>query len=312
MKANFVGARINCDYCYMIIMTVLLALLPLSGRSTTAFMTLVLVYTISGLAWGFLAEYAGIVSLGQQLFIGLGMYGLIIFGKLGLSLAPAVALTALLNVALAAALAPPIFKLRGVYLAIGTWILASIFEVSFAYWQYVGAATGATYLPALIIGQRTVYYLLLALEVGVSLILYHLYNSKLGLGIKATGANEAVARERGVNVPLVKLIVFMISAVISSLVGSLYLLYTAYVTPEMAFTVSWIIALIFVNLIGGRGRIFGALLGSIIFTAVVYATSGIAGFSLLIEGLIVLAAWFLIYNGIWPLIARKIKVRPPL
>jgi branched-chain amino acid transport system permease protein len=306
-------AALNRGQIGWIAVLALMLTLPLWASGSISTVILILIYMSASLAWGFLAEYGGIVSLGQQVFIGLGMYGMIIFGtNMGIPMIYSIALSAAMNVALALALSTVIFKLRGAYLAIGTWILAEAFELIFTYWGYVGAATGATYEVAYLVPLTDVYYALLILTAGVAALIYYLYETKFGLGIRAVGSNEDVAKERGVNVALLKTIIFVFSALVSSLVGSLYILYNAYVSPSIAFSITWIVTLIFVNIIGGRGRIIGAAIGSIIYVAIVYLTTGLSEYSLLIEGLIIIAAWFLVRRGVWSLIADRISIKAPL
>ncbi|HEU16481.1 MAG TPA: branched-chain amino acid ABC transporter permease [Nitrososphaeria archaeon] len=276
------------------------------------FLTLALIYGASALLWGFLAEYAGMVSLGQQLFVGLGAYGLVIFGYLGMSTLPALLASAALSSVVAFALSFPLLRLRGAYFALGTWIVAEIFELAFNNWSYVGGGAGVTYGPALIMPGYFVFYGSLALLVVSSIMVYYIYRSKLGLGLRAIGSDEEVAAESGVSVFRSKIAVFVTSAAVTSVAGSLYALYAAYIIPKSIFNISWVIGFIFIAVIGGMGRIFGAPIGSLAFIGLLYATSAYAGWSLLLEGVIAIAVWFLMPRGIWGEIASRLKLGRPL
>ena len=298
---------------YAVALLALAASAPAWGGSLLeGFLTLALIYGSAALLWGFLAEYAGVVSLGQQLFIGLGAYGLVIFGNMGIPTLPAMLASAALSSAMASALAFPLLRLRGAYFALGTWIVAEIFQLAFENWSYVGAGEGVTYRPALVIPGYYAYFGSLALLAASSLAIYYLYGSRLGLGLRAVGADEAAAAESGVNVFRIKMYAFVLSAAVTSFSGSLYALYAAYMIPKSMFSISWVIGLIFVAVIGGMGRIMGAPIGSIAFVALSYATSGYAGWSLLLEGLITIAVWLALPRGIWGEIASRLKLRPPI
>ncbi|MFP3264125.1 MAG: branched-chain amino acid ABC transporter permease [Nitrososphaeria archaeon] len=305
--------RVGGRALYAAALLVLAASVPAWGGSLLeGFLILALIYGSAALLWGFLAEHAGLVSLGQQLFVGLGAYGLVIFGRMGIPIVPAMLASAALSSALASALAFPLLRLRGAYFAFGTWIAAQIFQLAFENWSYVGAGEGVTYRPALAIPGYDVYLGSLALLATSSLIIYYLYRSKLGLGLRAIGADEVVAAESGVSVFRSKVYVFVLSAALTSISGSLYALYAAYLIPTSMFNLSWVIGMIFVALVGGAGRIMGAPIGAIAFVALLYSTSGYAGWSLLVEGLATIAVWLLLPRGIWGEIASRLKLEAPV
>lgn len=258
-----------------------------------------------------MAEYAGIVSLGQQLFIGLGAYGLVILGRLGIPVAPAMLASAAISFAVASALSVPLLRLRGAYFALGSWIAAEIFGLAFNNWSYVGGGAGVTFAPALSIPNYYIFYGSLALLVLSSIVVHGIYRSKLGLGLRAIGSDEEAAAESGVDVFRSKLLVFSISAAVTSLAGSLYALYAAYLLPSTMFGISWTVDLIFIAVMGGMGRIAGAPIGSLIFVGLLYATSAYPGLGLLLEGAVTIAIWLLVPRGVWGEIAARIGLRPP-
>ncbi len=282
------------------------------GGLLEGFLTLAFIYGASALLWGFMAEYAGIVSLGQQLFIGLGAYGLVVFGRLGVPALPAALASAALSSSVALAFSFPLLRLRGPYFALGTWIVAEIFELAFNNWSYVGGGAGVTYTPALGMPAYLTFYGSLILLVASSIIIYFIYKSKLGLGLRAVGSDEEAAAESGVSVLRSRLTIFVISAALTSVAGSLYALYAAYLIPNSIFNISWTVGFIFVAVMGGIGRIFGAPVGSIIFMGLLYATSGYAGWSLLLEGASTIAMWLLVPRGIWGEIASRLGLEHPL
>ncbi|MGC8969250.1 MAG: branched-chain amino acid ABC transporter permease [Conexivisphaera sp.] len=281
------------------------------GSLLEGFLTLALIYGASALLWGFLAEYAGVVSLGQQLFIGIGAYGLVIFGRLGLPTFPAILASAALSSLVAAAVAFPLLRLRGAYFALGTWIVAEIFQLAFNNWGYVGAGAGVTYGPALSTPDYLTFYLSLALMAAASVVVFQVYKSRLGLALRAIGADEEAAAESGVKVFRTKALAFVISGAMTSVAGSAYALYAAYLIPNSIFSISWIIGMIFIAVIGGMGRVFGASVGSLIFVGLTYATSAYAGWSPLLEGLMTIVAWLILPRGVWGEVASRIGLRPP-
>jgi branched-chain amino acid transport system permease protein len=297
-----------------IIALTVLALLPLwPSQFMVASMILIFVYLACSEMWGFMAQHAGIISLCQQIFIGLGGYGLAIFSMLwGWPIWISVILVAIVGSIVAAALTVPLLRLRGIYLAIGSWVVAEIFLVFFNGWEYVGAGMGLVFRPAYSLSPIAICYCALAVGVSSIFLVYYFYHSKLGFGLRAIGCDEVASSEVGVNTFKCKAYCFIVAAFITTLAGSISLLNYAYLRATSAFDIDWTVNFIFISVIGGIGSIAGPIIGSIIFVAFEYSLSGYIGLSLFLQGVISIIILMFMPKGIWGSIAEKLHVKPPI
>jgi len=276
-------------------------------------MILIFIYLACSEMWSFMAEHAGMVSIGQQTFIGLGGYGLAIFAMLqGLPIWASIIITAVLGAIVAAALSVPLLRLRGIYFTIGSWIAAEIFLLFFNSWEYVGAGKGLIFRPAFALSTTEIYYAALAVALISIFTFYYMYHSKLGYGLRAIGSDEDVAAEVGINTFKCKALCFIIAGLITTLAGSVNLLNHAYLRAPAAFSIMWSVNFIFISIIGGIGRITGPIIGSIIFVALGYILAGYIGLSLLIQAIVAILMLIFLPKGVWGIIAEKLRIKHPI
>lgn len=198
---------------------VVLAALPLWG-GPDLMRTLVELFVLLALAqmWNLLAGYPGLVSVGQQAYIGIGAYILLVLTDLGLSVwlvLPAVVFGCTL---VALVVAPLIFSLEVGHFAIGTWVVAEVFRLWIINIPQVGGGSGATITGLARIPittrQRLVYWLALAVGAGAVVSVYLLLRSRLGLALMAPVRDNTIAAESvGVDVFRNRLRVHLIGAV---------------------------------------------------------------------------------------------------
>ncbi|MEM2465635.1 MAG: branched-chain amino acid ABC transporter permease [Candidatus Bathyarchaeia archaeon] len=276
-------------------------------------MTLIFFYIICAEAWSFMAAHAGMISLGQQVFIGLGSYSVVIFNMLiGWPLWVSILLAINISSAIAAALSIPLLRLKGIYFAIGTWLTSEIFRLSFNNWGYVNAATGLLYRPAYEIPVLHVYYSALILCLATIYIFFTVYRSRIGLGLRAIASNEMAACIIGVKPLTLKMFIFVISACITASAGALYVHFHPYISPASCFALSWTVNLMFISVIGGYNRIFGPVIGSLFFVALEYILAEYPGLTLILEGIICILILKFLGYGLWTTLAEKLKIKPPL
>jgi branched-chain amino acid transport system permease protein len=243
--------------------------------------------------WNLLAGYGGLMSLGHQLFIGVGAYALFdLAQRTGVSpywLLPA---TGLAGALCAALIAPALFRLRDAYFAIGIWVVAEIVALLVSKTAALGGNAGLTLdMSALedieLFGQMS-FWLACALGIVSVAGLQLLMRSRLGLAMTAVRDNEVAARSVGIDVQRVRLIAFVISGGMSALAGAVYFMGGMFLVPSAAFDVNWVVMMLFATLIGGIGSIGGPVIGVLIWFGLreVLATSlGISG------------GWYLIAMG---------------
>ena len=245
--------------------------------------------------WNLLAGYGGLVSVGQQAFVGIGAYamfaGVIRFGWNPLLAIPLGGIAALL---LAIPTAFFAFRLQGAYFAIGTWVMAEVTRLLIAQWKALGGGTGIS-LPreatSNILGVNAIralfavreaaardilaYWLALALVVAATGGVYWLLRSRLGLALAAVRDNIDAAQSVGVDAVRLKWAVFLIAA-----------------------------AALLV-LIGGIGTIEGPILGVLVFVALRSSLADYGSWYMMTLGLIAIAVMLFAPKGLWGLISAR-------
>ncbi|MFN6056648.1 MAG: branched-chain amino acid ABC transporter permease [Paracoccaceae bacterium] len=276
--------------------------------------------------WNLIAGFGGMVSVGQQAFVGIGAYAM--FGGvilLGWDPVPAILLGGLAAFFLAIPMAFFAFRLAGAYFAIGTWVIAEVTRLLIAQWKTLGGGTG-TSLPreatsdiigvdaiASLFGLRDAaardvlaYWLALALAVGTMSAIYALLRSRTGLALAAVRDNDNAARSVGVDAARVKWIVFLSAATMTGLVGALIYVQTARISPDAAFSVTnWTAYVIFIAVIGGIGRLEGPILGVLVFWGLQTALADYGAWYLLLLGLLAIATMLFAPKGLWGIIADR-------
>jgi branched-chain amino acid transport system permease protein len=297
-----------------------------AGR--TVILDLFFILTMLTLAqlWNLLAGYGGLVSVGQQAFVGLGAYamfaGVIL---LGIDPVPAILLGGLAAVLLALPAAWFAFRLQGAYFAIATWVIAEVVRLLVAQWKALGGGTGTSlpreatadilFVPFVqdLFGVREAaardilaYWLALALAVASVGGIYALMRTRAGLALAAVRDNAEAARSVGVDAGRLKWQVFLVAAAGTGLAGALMFMQTARISPDAAFSVTQFTAfVIFIVVIGGIGTIEGPILGVLVFYLLRTLLADYGAWYLLVLGLIGIAVMLVAPRGLWGLISGR-------
>jgi branched-chain amino acid transport system permease protein len=303
-----------------------LALPAVTSRGVIQDLFFILTMLTLAQIWNLLAGYGGLISVGQQAFVGIGAYamfaGVIL---LGWNPVAAILLGGLAALALAVPTAFFAFRLQGAYFAIGTWVIAEVTRLLIAQWKALGGGTG-TSLPreatSNIMGTDAIrtlfgvreaaardilaYWLALALVVVVTGCIYWLLRSRLGLALAAVRDNVEAAQSVGVDVGRLKWAVFLIAAAATGLTGALIFVQTARISPEAAFAVTdWTAYVIFIVVIGGIGTIEGPIVGVLVFFALRSALADYGSWYLMTLGLAAIAVMLFAPKGLWGLISAR-------
>ena len=276
--------------------------------------------------WNLLAGYGGLVSEGQQAFVGIGayaLYGSVILG--GVDPVASILIGGVAALILAVPTAFFAFRLQGAYFAIGTWVIAEVVRLSVAQWRAVGGGTG-TSLPRDALGDMMfvgwieatfdvraaaardilAYWLALALAVATVAGIYRLLRSKPGLALAAIRDNTEAARSVGVDAGRMKWFVFLTSAFGTGLAGGLIYLQRARISPDAAFSLTdWTAYVIFIVVIGGLGTIEGPIIGVLVFFILQSLFADYGSWYLMILGLIGIAVMLFAPRGLWGLFSEK-------
>jgi branched-chain amino acid transport system permease protein len=261
------------------------------------------ILVIMATMWNLLAGYAGMVSIGQQAFIGLGAYATLYFAIKGMD--PFVAIP--LAVAVCAVIAFPVtyllFRLRGGYFSVATWVVADSAMLIISSIAFFGGGTGH-YLPGLTnipykeLGHDT--YLaawLVALVVVVAT--YILLRSRLGLVLSSVRDNEVASRSSGAKVTSTRRTIFIVAAAGCGAAGAVLAISQPFLQLGNEFNLQWAAEMLFASMIGGLGTIEGPILGCVIFFVLQQTLQDYGAWYLIIFGAIAIGVAIWQPRGIW-------------
>jgi len=285
------------------------------GRDDLRLLSEIYAYVALASLWNLLAGYAGLVSVGQQAYVGLGGYVLfastILFGMPPLVAIPVAGVIAAV---VALPVAGLMFRLRGHYFAIGTWVVAEVFRLLSSQVSALGGGSGIS-LPAGIVTSMAssrqmreflIYWVALALVVVVLAAIVLLLRSRYGLALTAIRDNELAARSSGIDVTRTKLVVYVLTAFGTAMVGALIFLQKLRISPDTAFSVNdWTAFVIFITVIGGIGRVEGPIIGTIVFFLLRQTLADLGSLYLLMLGAVAIAVMLFAPKGIWGLLAER-------
>jgi branched-chain amino acid transport system permease protein len=300
----------------------------LVGEGPQRFLSEVFLMLAMAEMWNLLAGYAGLVSMGQQVFVGLGAYCLF-FTSMALNVAPywVLPLAPALCAVVAAVIALFLFRLREAYFAIGMWVFSEIVSLVISKTEWLGGERGIGLRTARLVDARwlepTTFWMSVAIAGGAVAGTYVLMGSRIGLGLMTVRDNDLAATSIGVDVWRNRFIAFVVSAAGCGLAGAVSFNATLYVAPAFAFDPNWVVAMMFIVLMGGIGTLEGPILGTAIYFAlrelitVVFSLSGT--WYLIGLGAAAMAAMLYAPAGLWPMIRDRwgldwlsVRRRPPV
>lgn len=280
-------------------------------RSTQRLLTEFLYILALAQMWNLLAGYGGLLSVGQQAYVGIGGYCLVVLGlQFGLNPFLIVPLAGVVTALVALPTAAILFRLRGAYFAVGTWVVAEVFRLLVANTASVGGGSG-TSITRTVMGipawwrESTTLWIALALGVGATLLVYFLLRSRYGLALTAVRDSEPAAESLGISVSRVKWFVYVASAAGCGMVGALIFITKLRISPEAAFSMDWTAAMFFVVIIGGIGTIEGPIIGTLVYFLLREYLSDYGGWYLIVLGVVAVAVMLWMPRGIWGLISSR-------
>jgi branched-chain amino acid transport system permease protein len=291
-----------------------LVLVPLTfDPNTVQKLTTLLTLVILAVMWNALAGYGGMVSVGQQAFVGIGAYGTVFLAGKGISPYPAMVIAALFSGVLALPISLFALRLRAAQFAIGMWVIAEVFAILVTLDTALGAGTGISliqldqYPPAY--QQAFTYWTALGAAVLLVLLLFLLLRSRMGVSLQAIRDDEQAAASLGVRVMTGKRILFVIAAAGCGAAGAVIAANTHFIEPTSTFSVQWTAYMIFMVLVGGLGTFEGPIIGAILLFAIQTVFS--AGGPWYLVGLGATAGAFalLLPRGIWGTVVDRLGVR---
>ncbi|MBT0893123.1 branched-chain amino acid ABC transporter permease [Geobacter hydrogenophilus] len=280
-----------------ILFTILILFLPLAFKGGYLLNVFVFVgiHTLLAVALNLLLGYAGQISLGHAAFFGLGAYASgILTATHGQNPWLAMAVVAAAVGTLAFIIGFPILKLKGHYLAMATLGFGIIVYIAFnEAVELTGGPSGFSGIPNLSLGGVSFdtdfknYYLIWGMTLVTILLSLNLVNSRIGRGLRAIHDSEVAARVMGVNVRFLKVQIFALSAVISSIAGSLYAHTMTFVSPT-SFGFNFSVELVTMVIIGGLGSIYGSFLGAALLTLLPEILRAFQDYDIVVYGLLLI------------------------
>ncbi len=293
---------------------VVLAFVPVAlSANTTDKLTTLFVYVILAAMWNALAGYAGLISVGQQAFFGLGAYFAIKLANTGVGVYPTLVLGALLAGAVSIPVSWLMLRLRGGEFAIGMWVVAEVVFRLVILDHSVGGLTGTSligingYSPS----DRRNYNYWLTLGTAILLLglVYWLLRSRVGASLQAIRDDEEAAASVGVRVLAGKGLIFVLAAVGCGAAGTLWLATSITFQPNSFFSVQWTAYMLFMALVGGLGTFEGPIIGAIVFFVVQDQFGGKGVWYLVGLGATAILFALLLPRGIWGTIEDRFGLR---
>ena len=299
-------------YVTLLVLSLILLVPALSGSPFVyhIFVLLCLFAALSS-AWNIVGGFAGQLSLGHSVFYGIGAYtSMLLLMRYGISPWIGMLFGGVISVAVAIVISYPCFRLRGPFFALATIaVLEVIRHMAIHQTDLTGGAAGIA--PPMRIGvawmmvrEKWIYLLIafgfLCLTLFVS---WRIKNSKLGFYLVAVREREDAALAVGVNAIKVKLWAVVISAFLTSLVGSFHGMYLTFIDPSSAFSLELSIQIAMFSLIGGLGTVFGPLVGTALVLPIAELARGWLsgygnGFHGLVYGIVLVVVVLTIPNGL--------------
>jgi branched-chain amino acid transport system permease protein len=271
------------------------------------------IQAVNAIALNLLIGFTGQISLGHAGFFGIGAYGsAILTSRYGLPPLAALALAATVTGVLALGLAGPILRLKGHSLAMATLgfgIIVSIVLTNEAAWtggpdglSVDGFGIGTFRL----VGEKAWYWVFAGLLLAAIALAQNLVDSPAGRAIQALHGSETAAAIAGIDVKGYKTAVFVLSAVVVSIMGSLSAHYTGYINPGIAnFMMS--VEVVTMVVLGGMASIWGSVVGAVLLGLLPQVLAGYEGWDTVVFGAILGLTVIFMPRGIVPTLATRFR-----
>ncbi len=290
----------------LIALAYLLPFSPLGSENVLRVGLIVALYCTLGQMWNLMSGYAGMTSLGNQIFIGIAGYSVAVFATtFGLPFGWGILCGGVLSALMAIALSMLLFRMRGMYFAIATWVTAEALKIIFTSWTFVKQGAGMAIKIRPYPSTMELYFFALTLAVLAIILVFIILNSRIGLGLTAMRDDADAASSVGVNLFSTKLFCFTVSAFVTGVAGALFYINQGSIFPTNGFGIQWTVAAVFIVIIGGIGTISGPILGAFIYVALSELLSKWPGYSMIVLGVIAILVILGMPNGVLGTLERK-------
>lgn len=266
-------------------------------------MTVLFIYVILAAMWNALAGFGGLVSVGQQLFFGLGAYFAIRLANAGLNPFVSLFVSAIVVGVVSWPISLFMLRLKNGEFAIGMWVIAALTHLLVNLDRLIQGETGTSLISLNVYDastrRLTIYWLALASMTALLAILFGLLRGSTGAAIRAIRDNEDAADSIGVRVTGTKRLLFVLAAFGIGVAGALWLATAITFQPKTYFNVQWTAYMIFMVLVGGIGTFEGAILGALLFFLIETWFGGTGVWYLIGLGATALVFSLFLPRGLW-------------
>jgi len=293
-----------------VILAAALYILGITGvfnSNTQRYLLKMFLYCTLGSMWNLMSGYTGMTSLGQQTFIGLAGYALTVMtATYAMSYWAGFLVGVVIGAIVSLILAIILFRMRGMYFAVATWVIAEALRTFFTSWKFVKQGAGMTVAARPYPSTTTIYVIALTLCIIALVVIYFLLKSKIGLGLTAMRDDPDAASSVGVDIFKSKLLVFVICAIFTALAGGVFYLNKGSIYPAGGFGISWTVSMVFIVIIGGIGTMGGPVLGSILYVIFEELLAKLpGGWTNIVLGLIAILVILFLPDGILGTLQKK-------
>jgi branched-chain amino acid transport system permease protein len=288
------------------VIVALLAALPYYASSyTPIMMTSIFMYVILSVSWALFSGPSGYMSLATAAFFGIGIYTAALMGK-SVPLPAFIITGGLVSAVIAILVGALTLRLRGIYFAIFTFGLVMLIPQLLVFWELHVYGTRGRFV--VVIDYNTIYYAMLAILLILMIAVYFIRRSKYGLALQSIGGYEDAAAHVGINVTMVKVLTFAVSAFFMGAAGATIATRWTYVDPGIAFNPLFSFLPVLMAIFGGMRNLYGPVIGAVIFAYLQEKLiTKLPELYMLIFGLVLVVAILYLPNGLVGLIQKLWK-----
>jgi len=288
--------------------TLLLCFGPLFlGQYPLYVMTIMFTMIVMGQSWNLMAGYGGLLSLGNQAFIGVGGYTMtLVIMHLNWPVLAALFAGGVAALLFAVLFMFPLFRLREDYFAIGSLIMALAAQTWMINWKFAGSGQGLT-LPTQGVPDQAVQYILsLILACSLTVILRIVVHSPQGLSLLALRDDQDAAETSGVNTLATKMAAVAFGAFFTGLAGGLVAMQLMQIMPASMFSVNWITDMLIMSTLGGYATLLGPVVGAVIIVALQLILQNFVNLHVIIKGILLILVVRFLPVGIVPTVGKTL------
>lgn len=282
---------------------ILLATLPFYTPSyTTILLSSIFMYIVLTVSWVIFSVPTGYISLAPAAFFGVGIYTSAILGS-DLPLPVLIGIGGIASACLALLVGALTLRLKGIYFIMFTFGLLMLIAHLLLFWEINVTGTRGRFV--VLVDNTTIYYIMFAILVATLLTSFLIRRSKFGLALQSIGENEEAAAHIGINVTMVKVIAFAISAVFMGAAGVIMATRWTYIDPFIAFNPLYSFMPVLMAIFGGMRRLYGPVIGAAIFAYLEeFLVTKFPYWNMLIFGIILVVAILYLPDGLMGLVDK--------